>query len=73
MGWEKKKILVTVKVYPEPSRKHGASISTAGIKLFVFRPGPGLPVPTVKAHKILRSSSLIYIFLTLRFIYCFYP
>ena len=31
MGWEKKKILVTVKAYPEPSKKYGASICTAGI------------------------------------------
>jgi hypothetical protein len=31
MGWEKKKILVTVKSYPEPSKKYGASICTAGI------------------------------------------
>ena len=31
MTWEKKKILVTVKAYPEKSRKHGQVVCTAGI------------------------------------------
>ena len=31
MTWEKKKILVTVKAYPERSRKHGPIVCTAGL------------------------------------------
>jgi len=31
MGWEKKRVLVTVKAYPEPSKKHKESVCTAGI------------------------------------------
>jgi len=31
MTWEKNRILVTVKAYPERSRKHGTSVCTAGI------------------------------------------
>jgi hypothetical protein len=31
MGWEKKRVLVTVKAYPEPSTKYGASVCVAGI------------------------------------------
>jgi len=29
--WEKKKVLVTVKAYPEKSKKHGTTVCTAGI------------------------------------------
>jgi len=31
MTWVKKKVLVTVKAYPEKSRKHGTTVCTAGI------------------------------------------
>ena len=31
MTWEKKKVLVTVKAYPEKSKKHGTVVCTAGI------------------------------------------
>jgi hypothetical protein len=31
MTWDKKKVLVTVKAYPEKSRKHGTTVCTAGI------------------------------------------
>ena len=31
MTWEKKKVLVTVKAYPEQSKKHGTVVCTAGI------------------------------------------
>lgn len=31
MTWEKKKVLVTVKAYPEKSKKHGTTVCTAGI------------------------------------------
>lgn len=31
MTWEKKKVLVTVKAYPENSKKHGTTVCTAGI------------------------------------------
>ena len=31
MGWEKKKVLVTVKAYPEQSTKYNSSVCTAGI------------------------------------------
>ena len=31
MTWEKKRVLVTVKAYPEKSRKHGTVVCTAGI------------------------------------------
>lgn len=31
MGWEKKKVLVTVKAYPEQSSKYGASVCTSGV------------------------------------------
>ena len=31
MNWEKKKILVTVKAYPEKSKRHGQVVCTIGI------------------------------------------
>ncbi len=31
MTWEKKKVLVAVKAYPEKSKKHGTTVCTAGI------------------------------------------
>ena len=31
MSWEKKKILLVVKAYPESSKKHGSVVCTAGV------------------------------------------
>lgn len=31
MTWEKKRVLVTVKAYPEKSKRHGSVVCTAGL------------------------------------------